>query len=146
EEEIRNIINEKELFSEVAAMAAIIERTYFDFCEDVARLAEREEISRFLALKKIIEEKKKSLVRELLREKTEGGCSLKKALTKFLRRHNLQKRAEEFLPLSQKRRRPLPSIHVLTTLGPGESEFNVKNWLEEAMLLFNVCRLYNLDP
>lgn len=41
--------------------------------------------------------------------------------------------------------RPLPCIHVLTTLGPGETEVNVENWLQETMALFNVIRAFNLQ-
>jgi len=145
EERARKIINEKGLFYETSVLAAIVEKVYFDFCKDVARLVEKEEIPRFLALRKIIEEKEENLVKKLLREKKEKGYSLKEILDEFLKRYSLQKKADKLLPFSKKRRRPLPCVHILTTLGPGESEFNVRNWLEEAMLLFNVSRAFNLE-
>jgi len=145
EEEIRRLINKKGLFFETSGIAAIIEKTYLDFCDKVAQIVEKEEISRFLALKRVIEEEEGNLVKKFLnKEKTKGNL-FKDNLQDFLKDKGLEKRAKELLPLCSKPRRPLPNVHVLTTLGPGESEFNVKNWLEEAMLLFNICRAYNLE-
>jgi len=145
EEKIRKLINEKNLHFEVSGIASIIEKIYLDSCDKVAHIVEKEEIPRFLALKKVIEEDKKNLLKNFLNEEKTKESSFKESIKKFLKDQGLEKRAEELLPLCHKPRRPLPNVHVLTTLGPGESEFNVKNWLEEAMLLFNISRAYNLE-
>ena len=42
-------------------------------------------------------------------------------------------------------RRPLPSLHVLTTQSARMSDGYIRSWLEESMALYNVCRAYKLE-
>jgi len=132
--------------SEIAYLAVLVEKSYENLVEEIGRTCEREKLLRFQALKKVIHENdnKKNLVKKILNEYKKAE-DLKIQLQAFLSQTNLVSEAERYLPLANYPRRELPSIHVLTTLGPGESEFNVKNWLEEGMLLFNVMRKHHLE-
>ena len=55
------------------------------------------------------------------------------------------KRADFYLPYVLQKKRPIPTVHVLTTLGPTETQVNIANWLEEAISLYNIEREYHLE-
>ena len=126
---IREIVR-RELVEETAGLAALIESMYFDQCKDIARRVEGHGLSRVEVLKQLI-------------ENNEVLPSLD-SISSVIEESGLAQRVEELRSLATKRRRELPSVHVLTTLGPGETE-NVENWLEESMALFNVSRAYDLE-
>jgi hypothetical protein len=135
EEAIRQIIKRENLEGEAAHLAALIEGAYFDLCDQVARRVETHEVSRMEALKQILDTGRGVLESRKAGE-PESRLSGSPAFA--------AKRVEELKKLAAKPRRNLPSVHVLTTLGPGETE-NVENWLEESMALFNVSRAYDLE-
>ncbi len=68
-----------------------------------------------------------------------------KKLAARVKDHNLEEKKAAYLPFVFNKRRPLPCAHVLTTLGPGETEVNVENWLEESMALYNIIRHHKLE-
>ncbi|KPK74998.1 MAG: hypothetical protein AMJ89_05070, partial [candidate division Zixibacteria bacterium SM23_73] len=53
-------------------------------------------------------------------------------------------KAQFYASLALEKKRPLPNVNVLTTLGPTETETNIANWLEEAMTLYLIEREHNL--
>ncbi|MEW6354957.1 MAG: hypothetical protein AB1696_01410 [Planctomycetota bacterium] len=144
EEASREVCKRKGLAREIANLAALIEATYLELCLDVAQCREKNDISRMEALRRIIHENRtgKNLVAPILKR----SSGIPRALTMVMANHGLQSRAAHLLPTALKRRRKLPCVHVLTTLGPGETEFNVENWLEESMALYNVSKAHGLEP
>ena len=146
EEAIREVSRRLNLVEETAGLAALVEGTYLNLCLEVAKKRQDESVSRMDALRMVIDEDRSegNLVAQVI-EAVTSGKPVREAIDEIVKRNNLQKRAEALRGLALKRRRGLPSVHVLTTLGPGETEINVKNWLEESMALFNVSRFYNLE-
>ncbi|MCM8802544.1 MAG: hypothetical protein NC827_04460 [Candidatus Omnitrophica bacterium] len=128
--------------NEVSMCASLIEKMYENMVEELGRICERENLLRYEGMKKLIEEKK-DIIDEIIKN-YESKKSLKKSLEDLVKKYNLEKKAEDYLNNFFRKRRNLPSVHVLTTLGPGETEFNVKNWLEEGMLLYNFLKRNNL--
>jgi len=128
EEAVREIASG--LADETAELASLIEAAYFDRCDQVARRVERQGISRMEALKRQIME--------------DDALPSLDNLSTMVEERGISRRVKELRKLATKRRRELPNVHVLTTLGPGETE-NVENWLEGAMALFNVSRAYDLE-
>ena len=147
EEAVREVSKRRNLAEETAGLAALVEATYMNLCLEVAKRRQKEMVSRMRALRMVIDENRSrgNLVAEVIDAVTSRGKPITEAIEEAVKRHNLQKRAEALRSLALKRRRDLPSVHVLTTLGPGETEINVRNWLEESMALFNVSRFYNLE-
>ncbi|MGQ9607951.1 MAG: hypothetical protein ACUVWN_01490 [bacterium] len=119
EQVIIDIIKRENLINETAELSAKIEAIYYDKCEQVARKVESDGISRIEALVSLNIDP--NTINEVSSERVE-----------YLKK------------LAIKRCRKIPNAHVLTTLGPGETE-NVENWLDECMALFNVSRAYNLE-
>ncbi len=124
-----------------ACAAALIEKTYENLALEVGRLCEAEKCLRYDGLKKLVlgEETDRNLVWRF-RKGLDSRRSAAGQLTEFTAANGLADRAAAYREIVDHPRRALPSAHVLTTLGPGETEFNVKNWLEESMLLYNVIR------
>jgi len=139
EEAIRQAVRARGLADCVAGLAALVEQVYVDRCADVAARRLRDELSRYEALGAIVAESD-SPVRRALVAAGPGVTALRAALRDAVASEGLADRAAALLPLADQRRRQVPSAHVLTTLGPGETELNIANWLEESMALFNVCR------
>lgn len=129
EEAIRTILK-RESAQEIAQLAALIEAIYSEQCDQIARIVEKQEISRIDALKQVIE--------------NSNALSSPKNRDSVISKKGLVQRVDELSEKADKRCRDLPSVHVLTTLGPGETE-NVENWLEESMALYNVSRAYGLE-
>ncbi|MFC1715900.1 hypothetical protein ACFL6S_19680 [Candidatus Poribacteria bacterium] len=128
-EVIKEIVS-RELVQETAGLAALIESIYFDQCNQIARSVEEQGLSRMEVLRQLIGEN------ELLPSLDNLPSAIEKS--------GLARRAGELQNLVTKPRREFPSVHVLTTLGPGETE-NIENWLEESMALFNVSRAHDLE-
>ncbi len=139
EEAIRRAVRDRGLADCVAALAAMVERAHTDLCVAVAARRVRDELSRYEALSVVLAEPG-SPVKRVLASAGSGVAALRTALQDAVALAGLGDRAAALLPLAGERRRPVPSAHVLTTLGPGETELNIANWLEESMALFNVCR------
>ncbi|RKY57499.1 MAG: hypothetical protein DRP95_06930, partial [Candidatus Latescibacterota bacterium] len=121
----------------VAAAAALVERVYREHPVEVAGIGEERGLGRMEALREFLS----SLPEDHPVQRVRNGDD--PAI--LARQEGLRARAEALLPLADLPRRGLPCIHVLTTLGPGESEVYVRNWLEEAMALFVVSREYGLE-
>ena len=147
EEAVRKVVMDHNLANEVANLAALVEATYFNLCVEVAKRQSRDRTNRMKALMMIIQEDKSegNLVANVLEEIRSKQASPSLILSSAIKRHGLKDRAENLRRLAYKRRRNIPSVHVLTTLGPGETQINVRNWLEETMALFNVSRFYGLE-
>ncbi|OPX22692.1 MAG: hypothetical protein B1H02_05835, partial [Candidatus Latescibacteria bacterium 4484_107] len=140
EEAVRQIAIENDWADEIVKGAARIEAVYNDHCVEVARLREDNDLTRMEALR--------SFLINFTAEHAESAENTKnKSLAVLSGLSDLggEKRQSPITEMALKKRRPLPNIHVLTTLGPGESEVNVQNWLEETMGLFNVSRAYGLE-
>ncbi|MEM2935692.1 MAG: hypothetical protein QW231_00765 [Candidatus Bathyarchaeia archaeon] len=147
EEAVREVAKRHHLDKEVGALAALIEATYLNLCVEVARARQAEDVSRMEALRMIIKEDRseKNFVAAAFQAVDQGKILISEALSQIVRWRGLEERARVLGALAMKRRRNLPSVHVLTTLGPGETEINIENWLEESMALFNVSRAYRLE-
>ena len=143
EEAIRRLCIQRGWEQEIAHLAALIEATFNNLCSEVARLREQQHLDRMEALKRVISEPREGNLIGELSQQLANGVPLLDASREVAKRHRLE--VEKFMPLAFKKRRSLPCVHVLTTLGPGETEINVKDWLEESMALFNVCRAFNLE-
>ncbi len=143
EDDLIEKINRKNLKEEVAICGSLIEKIYEDSVEKIGRICEKENILRYDALKKLIEEEE-GIIGEISNSYHKKKLLLKKILKEFVDKYNLEERVKEYYKNVERKRRKLPSVHVLTTLGPGETEFNVKNWLEEGMLLYNFLKRNNL--
>ncbi|GAG96344.1 unnamed protein product, partial [marine sediment metagenome] len=143
-EAARQIVRKKGWGYETAVLSAIVEETYNRLCLEVAEVSGKESVDRAQALEKVISRTpgKKNIFRPLLNK---PRSSFTKSAERIVRENKLEERREKLVPLSLKRCRALPCVHVLTTLGPGETEINIQNWLEESMALFNVCRAYGLE-
>jgi hypothetical protein len=138
EEATRQVLAKSDVASTIAGLAALVERVYVDSCLDVARACELSGVDRREAVSETAEAA--SLVRSALKQ-AKSHESLDTILTGL----DLRERANELLPLVHKVRRETPCVHVLTTLGPGETETYVRNWLEEAMALYNVTKANGLE-
>ena len=147
EEAIQEVAKRHHLSREVADLAALIEATYLNLCVAVAKRRQAEGVSRMEALRMVIEDdgSAKNLAASALRAVDEGKATVTDALSRAVKERRLKGRARALGSFALKRRRGLPSVHVLTTLGPGETEINVENWLEESMALFNVSRARGLE-
>ena len=143
EEAVRQVCRKRDLAQPIANLAALVEQTYVNLCLDVARYREDNDVSRMEAVRAIVQEDRTSA--NLLRSLLKRAKGLPKRLTSAVSRQKLSKTAARLLAVALKRRREVPCVHVLTTLGPGETEFNVQNWLEESMALYNVCKGFNLE-
>lgn len=142
EDELIEKLNKKNLKEEISMCAALIEKMYENLIEEIGRICEKEDILRFEAMKRFINDKK-DIIGEIYKN-FDKEKSLKKVFECLVRKYNLEERVEDYLKNVNRPRRNLPSVHVLTTLGPGETEFNVKNWLEEGMSLYNLLKRKNL--
>jgi len=148
EEAVRRLLrreNERtrgETARRIGDVAALVSATYETLCMEVAERRQRESLSRMEALREELSENTsgKNLVRC-----ARGEDDLAGAARGLVAREGLTEEADVLRTLALKRRRNLPSVHVLTTLGPGETEVNVRNWIEESMGLFNVSRAYGLE-
>ena len=132
--------------AEVVCFSVLVEKTYENLVFEIAGILEKENIFRCDALKRIIWEDKtdKNTVGCFL-QTYDAGKPIKPQFLRFTGKKKGLAETEKYAPLINRTKRNLPSAHILTTLGPGESEFNVKNWLEEGMLLFNLIRHFNLS-
>ena len=147
EEAIRRLLRERAADGLVGGMAALVERSYRGLCAEVARCRAREELPRREALARVLRESEApdNLVRRAMTGVHPTGEALASSVAEILEEHDLSDRAAHLRPLAMKRRRELPAVHVLTTLGPGETELNIADWLEESMALFCVSRAHGLE-
>ena len=121
----------------VAAVAALVEDAYLKHVVEIARIGEERSLGRMEALREFL----RTLPEDHPVQRARRGEDPEA----LVRKKGLSAKAEKLLPLADLPRRKLPCIHVLTTLGPGESEVYVRNWLEEAMSLFVVSREHGLE-
>jgi len=147
EEAIRELLKEKAQPEDIAAIAAVVAQTCTDLCGQVAARGQADDTPRVDALRAVLEqdESKDNLLAKARKNAAKKKLPLSEACRKIVASRKLKPSARALEPLALKRRRNLPCIHVLTTLGPGETEINVQNWLEESMSLFNVTRAYGLE-
>lgn len=110
--------NRKEM--EVGRVACLIEKTAERKCRDIAQLQEQGN-SRVSALFTVA-----GSMERAVEESTDNP------------------KTKLYARIACERKRPLPNVHVLTTLGPTETETNITNWLEEAMSLYLIERAHGL--
>ena len=129
----------------VAELGAVVGQTYFNLCNEVGQLMETDGLDRIQALRKVIKENKteNNLVNEIAAEKNAQKAEEK--IKELVNRNKLEEKSLELKPFALKPARRIPSVHVLTTLGPGETEINVENWLNETMTLYNVSQAHKLE-
>ncbi|HUT73298.1 MAG TPA: hypothetical protein VM221_00500 [Armatimonadota bacterium] len=147
EEAERQIIRRRGWMAQVAILAALIEATYLDLCPQVAQRAHGERTGGMEALRTVLSEapSPRNLIARAREQAAATGVALAEAGRHLVGECGLDERVEALRPAAAQRRRHLPCVHVLTTLGPGETELHVRNWLEESMALFNVSRGHRLE-
>ena len=147
EEAIRGLMKEKAQSADIAAVAAVVGASYQNLCGQVARCRQDEDLSRMDALQAVLERDTSpgNLLARARKNAARSKGGLAAACLRMVGANKLKSAADALGPQALKRRRNLPCIHVLTTLGPGETEVNVQNWLEESMSLFAVSRAYGLE-
>ncbi len=128
----------------VAILAVLLEETYWQEIENITSLREQESFTRLQALLHVLSRQdEKSLIHDYFRHVSDAGENFEEGRA-WLTTRGLEHRLEHFLSFLGEPLREMPSLHILTTLGPGETEYNVKNWLEESMLLESIIHSHNL--
>ncbi len=130
----------------VAVVAVLVEEIYYQAIDRITLLREQEHCPRLKALLQYCLNAKDfhPLLRDFFNECDPSAKNFDKARS-CLEERELVGRLDHFLACLAEPLRKMPALHILTTLGPGETEYNVKNWLEESMLLANIIEAYNLD-
>jgi hypothetical protein len=121
EETIIEFIRQQDKVDEVAKVAVLVEKTSLQRTRALARL-QAEGLTRESALLNL--------------------CATRRWNA---RSRAAADRAEYYKAMVLDRKRSLPNAHVLTTLGPTETETNIANWLEEAMGLYVIEREHKLQ-
>ena len=147
EEAIRGLMKAKAQPADIAAVAAVVGAAYQNLCEQVARCRQDEDLCRMDALRTVLgrDASPGNLLARARKNAARSKGGLADACRRIVASNKLKSTADALAAHALKRRRNLPCIHVLTTLGPGETEVNVQNWLEESMSLFAVSRAYGLE-
>ncbi len=134
------LVRKKRWENYVGAVAELVEKAYYDNTGPVAaRQSELIENSRYMALLGFLRENPDTLGPEF--ERLVSCAREGKPPAKELS----GEKAVFYSKLACTNKRNLPNVHVLTTLGPTETESNIAPWLEESMALFNIIRHYRLE-
>ena len=148
EEAIRQAMKANADPQDIAAVAAVVAETYNALCAEVATLRQAEDLPRVEALSRVLasDTSAGNLLAQARKSAGGGKRALAQACRKLAGSAKLKAQVDALVPLALRRRRNLPCVHVLTTLGPGETEVNVQGWLEESMSLYAVSRAFDLEP
>ena len=124
--------------ADIAAVGAVVDDLYRRQVAAVQQFVEEDELSPFEALGQVLLERERPAVEALIQGRAELGSwasAAQGALTEMgcsAGAAQLERWAEEaLLP-----RRPLPTLHILTTQSAGMTEGYIRTWLEESMALF----------
>ncbi len=142
EEVIRRLPEMAENRDRLAGLAVLVEVTANELAVELARWMEHERSTRYEALRSLLRNSTDdaNLVAPILHAPDRD-----EAVVSTLKSCGVSDRADVYREIALARRRNLPNLHVLTTLGPGETNTHIRNWLEESMGLFNVTRAYSLE-
>ncbi len=141
EEVIRRLPEMADQREEIAGLAALVEAASDDLADPLAREMERSGSPRCEALLRLLQTRTdNNPVAPVL-----SAQNRDEAISSAVRSRGLSDRVDVYRNLFLSRRRNLPNLHVLTTLGPGETNTHIRNWLEESMALFNVTRAHSLE-
>lgn len=144
EEAIRNLLERDHHEEAVAALAAVIDATYHNLEREVGQFVVQHGVQRIVALRVILRlnESDKNLVTQVL--DTDGSTIFDQA-NAIIAQRGLGQTLELMRPCAMLRRRDQPTVHNLTTLGPGETTTYLTTWLETSLSLFLFCRENNLN-
>jgi hypothetical protein len=139
-----DFIKKQELEKAIANLSALISESAWNLAESIA-IQQEAGFKRLEAINTVLNQNSSphNLAKPFM-AKAIKAASIKK-MESLVAEHHLEDKAASFLPMVYRKPRPLPCAHVLTTLGPGETEVNVENWLEESMALYNVIRHHHLE-
>ncbi|MCC7263624.1 MAG: hypothetical protein IT369_13995 [Candidatus Latescibacteria bacterium] len=130
-----------------AALATVVAALYRQESAAIRNLVESEELQPFDALCQVLLEPRHPLLTRTAELQAQGqswAAASQQALegaglaADFAAIHN------RLLPQARQPRRPLPTLHVLTTQSAGMTEGYVRTWLEESMALYNAVESLGL--
>ncbi|NKB70794.1 MAG: hypothetical protein GKR89_27300 [Candidatus Latescibacteria bacterium] len=125
------------MVADIVAVAVLVEGLYRLHLGAVQQLVDEDEMSPFEALRQVLLEQERAVVEQLIEHRGKAG-SWAAAAQILIEESGLERGAqigdwaeEALLP-----RRPLPTLHILTTQSAGMTEGYIRTWLEESMALF----------
>ncbi len=147
EETLRLLVRRHGLERTVGSVAALVARSAADRAEDVAICMEKREMSRFVALRETLLHGggDKGPLAELVARVTQGEGGLADAASRAVAALGLEKDATRLSGLATRRRRPISTLHILTTESAGMTEGYVQTWLETEMALYNVIKAHGWE-
>jgi hypothetical protein len=131
--------------AEIAALGVLLGEIYRSQISQVQHLIEAEALAPFDALRQVLLDsellKQAAEQRRISRSWTE---SARETLMALGNSQDFDQELSRLQPLALKPRRPLPTLHVLTTQSAGMTEGYIRTWLEESMALFNIAEDWGL--
>lgn len=143
EEACLRLVRANGLASEAGAVAALIAYSHGRLVESVGIRIEKDQVTRYEALKEILFGKEPSdsehnLIGQLAA--TSGDDNICAAARSLVASHNLGEEARRLASLAHRKRRPISTLHILTTESAGMTEGYVQTWLETEMAFYNVVK------
>lgn len=130
-----------------AALGAVVAALYHRESAAIRQLIEAEEIPPFEALCQVALEPRHPLLSrsiELVAQGQSWADACRRALAEADLAGGFEATLARLLPQAGQPRRPLPTLHVLTTQSAGMTEGYVRTWLEESMALYNAVSSLDL--
>ncbi|MBI2505336.1 MAG: hypothetical protein HYW07_19145 [Candidatus Latescibacteria bacterium] len=133
--------------TEEAALGTVVATLYRQELAAIRSLAESEELPPYEALCQVLLEPRHPLLARAVGLRQQG-LSWAEAAHQTLEEEGLaadfKPTAAHLLPQALQPRRPLPTLHVLTTQSAGMTEGYIRTWLEESMALYNAVEAQEL--
>jgi len=142
EQAFEHLARQHGLADAVVAVAALVEQSYAALIERVGAHMEKSDVSRFDALRELLlgsgltAEAGNALAELAGRQ----GAGLAEAAIALAESRGLSARAKRLARLAYRKRRPISTLHILTTESAGMTEGYVQTWIETEMALVNVIR------
>lgn len=129
----------------VGAAAALVEASYRTLIERVGVEMERGELGRLEALRRVLlgtdsAPASENALAEVLISSERERTSLPEALLAVASARGLEAQAARLSARAFRKRRPISTLHILTTESAGMTEGYVQTWLETEIALHNVIR------
>jgi len=166
EEACLRLVRSCGLAAETGAIAALVAYSHSQLVESVGISIERNETSRYQALKEILFGRKPSgsehnligqvaaasqqdkaasaseggATNENVRRGGRDGTFISAAAENLVSSHGLGEEAQRLSTLAFRKRRPISALHILTTESAGMTEGYVQTWLETEMAFYNVVK------
>jgi len=140
EEALSQRLREESDVDEIAAVGVLLGEIYRLRVEQVQKLIEAEEPAPFEAMRQIL--LADDILRQLAEQHPVTGSwtvSARRVLQSNGFSKNFDREISRLKLQALKPRRPLPTLHVLTTQAAGMTEGYIRTWLEESMALFNIA-------